>query len=107
MHLEARLFKEIPFEEGVQNGMENGKMRLGDGEWDSRSGRYTKRRRSKTIHQMYKKRNEKNKVFSHFSFFSHSLIYSTMFFHPFSQQTKKERTHKTPIHKIKPIPSLS
>lgn len=70
-----------------------------------------------TIHQMYeKKATEENKVFSQFflSFLLHSLIYSTMFFHPSIQPADKikkrrtnERTHKTPIHKIKPIPSLS
>lgn len=54
------------------------------------------------------KATEKNKVFS----FSLSAPFTYLFNHvfPFSHQTKKklrERTHKTPIHKIKPIPSLS
>lgn len=57
-----------------------------------------------------KENRKEQSVFTIFSFLFplHSLIYSTMFCHPFSRQTKKnERTHKTPIHKIKPIPSLS
>lgn len=59
-----------------------------------------------TIHQTYEK---KNKVFSQFFllFFFSSFTYLFNHVFPFSQQTKKERTHKTPIHKIKPIPSLS
>lgn len=61
---------------------------------------------------MYKTRTEKNKVFSQvFPFFSsHSIhfnfasIYSTMF--SIQSADKKKRTHKTPIHKIMPIPKF-
>lgn len=60
----------------------------------------------RSIKCIKKKKWKEQSVFT-FLFLLHSVIYSTMFFQPFSQQTKKERTHKTPIHKIKPIPSLS
>lgn len=54
-----------------------------------------------------KNEKEKNKVFSFFSASPFSYLFNHVF--PFSRQTKKvkrERAHKTPIHKIKPIPNF-
>lgn len=95
------------------------KMRILWREWkeegghrDSCSGRNTKRRRSKTIHQMYKKEMKRTKCFHIFLPFIplspiHLFIQPCFSIHSVSRQKKKKRTHKTPIHKIKPIPSLS
>lgn len=65
-------------------------------------------RRSNNDPSNIQKENEKNKVFSFFPASPFSYLFNHVF--PFSRQTKKvkrERAHKTPIHKIKPIPTLS
>lgn len=67
------------------------------------SGMIQRRGGQTTIHQMYENQLQRTKCFH---IFSHSLIFIQPCF-SFSPADKKKRTHKTPIHKIMPIPSLS
>lgn len=88
MHLEVRLWKKCHLKWSAKWNEKMWLFSRGNGETLVVSTKAKEGGQKRSI-KCIKKRNEKNKVFSYFFLLLHSLIYSTMFFHPFSQQTKR------------------